>query len=283
MTVMTVTNNTNKPFFLGGGDRVVKSDATFLRSIGRSTVIAPFTVVAKGSDGKFVPLGDVAPVQTSAYLTCGTRTGDADAWKAVTTSNLGQFSITVDGEVINVTGLDFAGIGKLSDIANVVNSHVKVAGKFRCVDVDGKGTSFRFESLKTGLGASSISVLSVVTPGAGLADIAGKTTVGFNGLAGDGTITAATGSAYTTVPAGIYIGTTITAAAIDAGDVTKKQVCVGGYPVYVDKNQLVFENSQTLASVIKVNGIFQTVADYMRNQLGIIAVDTVALDGHENS
>lgn len=281
MSVMTITDNTNKPFYLGGGDRLVRGQETFVQDTERATALAPYTVVAKNSAGKWTPLADVDPVLTSAYLTCGALEGALAAWNTTDGGVTdGEFSITVDGEVINVTGLDFSSITALTEIADVINSNASVAGKFRCVDVDGVGGSFRFESLQKGLGLSSITVLSAVTDGEGT-DISGAT-LGLNGATGTGTVTAATGDLYTTVPAGIYIGTSITAAALVAADVTKKQVLVGGFPVYVDKNQLVFENSQTLASVIKVNGIFKTIEDYLVENLGIIAIDSVAMDAQEN-
>jgi hypothetical protein len=275
MTVMTITDNSNKPFFLGGGDRVVRSQETFLQESGRSAVLAPYTVVAKNSAGKWVPLSDVDVYQDSGFMTCGTLAGAYTDWDGVTD---GSFSITVDGEVINVTGLNFSTVTANTMIPFIINSHASVVGKFRCVDVNGLGTIMRFESLKKGLGISSVSVLSAVGSGT---DISAGTT-GLNGRSGTGTVTAAVGDVYTTIPAGIYIGTEISAAALVAGDVTKKQVCVGGFPVYVDKNQLVFENSQALTSVIKVNGLAVTVEDYLVNNLGIIAVDSVAIDAQEN-
>lgn len=276
MTVMTITDNSNKPFFLGGGDRIVRSQETFLQDAGRAAVLAPYTVVAKNSAGKWVPLSDVDAVQDSGFMTCGTLVGAYTAWDDVTD---GSFKVTIDGEVISVTGLNFSTVTSITQIPFIINSHASVVGKFRVVDANGLGTVLRVESLKKGLGASSVSVLSAVGSGT---DIAGSTTTGLNGLTGTGTVTAAVGDVYTAIPAGIYLGTEIAAAALVAGDVTKKQVLVGGFPVYVDKNQLVFENSQTLASVITANGIFQTVEDYLANNLGIIAVDSVAIDAQEN-
>lgn len=277
MTVMTITDNTNTPFYLGGGDRITRGQETIVQDAARATALAPFTVMAKNSAGKWTPLTDVDVVQTSAYMTCGALAGDAAAWGAI---DDGEFSITVDGEVINVTGLDFSSLVAITEIPYIINSHASVAGKFRCEDVDGVATAMRFVSLKKGTPASSVSVLSAVTGGEGTS-IAGGTT-GLNGLTGTGTVTAATGDNYTTIPAGIYIGTSITAAALVAADVTKKQMLVGGFPVYVDKNQLVFEGSQALTSVIKVNGLAITVEDYLVQYLGIIAIDSVAMDAQEN-
>jgi hypothetical protein len=238
--------------------------------------------MAKDEDGKWTPLTDVDVVQTSAYLTGAALTGDLAAWNTdgggVTD---GEFAITVDGEEIEVTGLDFSSISALTEIKDVINSHASVTGKFRCEDVDGVGGSFRFVSLSKGTPKSSISVLSAVDGGSGT-DISGTTTVGLSADDGNGTVTAATGDNYTTLPAGIYIGTSIAAATLVAADVTKKQMLVGGFPVYVDKNQLVFENSQLLTSVTKVNGLNITVEDYLVQYLGIIAIDSVAIDAQEN-
>lgn len=278
MTVQLMTNNTNKPFFLGGGDRIVRSQETFLQDAGRAAVLAPYTVVSKNSAGKWVPLADVDVVQTSGYMTCGTLAGNLAAWQAI---DAGEFSITVDGEVLNVTALDFTGISALAEIANVINAKSTLIGKVVCVDTTGVGGPFRFVSTSKGLGRSSVSVLSAVSGGTG--DNISAGTTGLNGASGTGTVVAATGDIYTTIPAGIYIGTEIAAATLVAGDVTKKQVCVGGFPVYIDKNQMVFENSQALTSVIKVNGLAVTVEDFLANNLGIIAVDSVAIDGYENT
>jgi hypothetical protein len=275
MTVMAITDNTNKPFYLGGGDRLVRSQETFAQDGARSTVLAPYTVVAKNAAGTWTPMTDTDAVQDSAFMTCGTLAGAYTAWDDVTD---GSFKITVDGEVISVTGLNFSTVTANSMIPFVINSHASVAGKFRVVDVNGLGTIMRFESLKKGLNNSSISVLSA----AGVGTDISAGTLGLNGATGTGTVTAAVGDAYTAIPAGIYVGTEITAAALVASTVTKKQVLVGGFPVYVDKNQLVFEGSQALTSVITANGVFQTVEDYLLNNFGIVAIDSVAMDAQEN-
>ena len=41
MTVMAITDNTNKPFYLGGGDRLVRSQETFAQDGSRATALAP--------------------------------------------------------------------------------------------------------------------------------------------------------------------------------------------------------------------------------------------------
>jgi hypothetical protein len=274
MTVQLITDNTNKPFYLGGSP-VVRGQETLAQDGSRAAVLAPYTVLAKNSAGKWAPLADVDVVQTAAYMTCGAIAGNLAAWQAI---DAGEFSITVDGEVLNVTGLNFTGITALGQIVNVINASATLTGKVVCVDTTGLGGPFRFVSASKGLGRSSVTALSAVSGGTG--DNISGGTVGLNGLSG--TVVAATGDIYTTIPAGIYVGSEIAAATLVAGDVTKKQVLVGGFPAYVDKNQLVFENSQALTSVIKVNGLAVTVEDHLFNNLGIIAIDSVAMDAQEN-
>lgn len=279
MPVMSYLNNANQPFYVdGGGDRITRGQETLAQEIGRSAALEPYTVMAKTSAGKWVPLSDVDAAQTAAYLTCGARAGALAAWQAITD---GEFAITIDGTLVNVLGLNFSGITALSQIANVINSDSAVTGRFIVEDIDGAGGSFRVKSLRTGLPGSSVSYLVAVSGGTGT-DISGGTT-GLNGQTGTGVITLATGDSFTGVPAGIYVGTQVTASALAAADIAKKQILVAGYPVYVDKNQLVFENSQTLASIITANEINKTVEDYMVDTLGIIPMDTVEMDGYENA
>ena len=59
-------------------------------------------------------------------------------------------------------------------------------------------------------------------------------------------VTAVDGTAY---PCGIYVGPSVTAASIVAGDVPNCPVIVGGSGLIVDSAQLVFENSLTLSTV----------------------------------
>lgn len=93
--------------------------------------------------------------------------------------------------------------------------------------------------------------------------------------------TAVDGSA---IPAGVYLGASITAAAIVAGDVVDNQILVGA--ALIDLNQLIIENSKTLDTVINATGgadniNIQTVRDYLANK-GIFAEDTVDISSFEN-
>jgi hypothetical protein len=91
--------------------------------------------------------------------------------------------------------------------------------------------------------------------------------------------TATNGSA---IPQGIYMGDEVTAAALVAGDVVDAPILVGA-GVFVDKNQLVIENSKTLDTVI-TDGTrdLRTVKDHLATR-GIFTEDTVDISGYENA
>lgn len=88
----------------------------------------------------------------------------------------------------------------------------------------------------------------------------------------------------TAIPAGIYLGSSIPAADIVAGDITDVQMLVGA--AFIDLNQLIIENSKTLDTVIEATGAadninIQTVRDYLANR-GIFVEDTVDISSFEN-
>jgi len=85
----------------------------------------------------------------------------------------------------------------------------------------------------------------------------------------------------TAIPLGIYVGDDVTAAALVADDVVDAPVLVG--QAVIDKNQLVIENSKTLATVITVGTTdIRNVEDHLAN-IGIFAEDTVDIDEFENA
>ena len=93
--------------------------------------------------------------------------------------------------------------------------------------------------------------------------------------------TAVDGSA---IPAGIYLGASIAAADLVAGDVVDASILVGA--ALIDLNQLVIESAKTLDTVIEATGgadniNIQTVRDYLANR-GIFVEDTVDISSFEN-
>ena len=85
----------------------------------------------------------------------------------------------------------------------------------------------------------------------------------------------------TGVARGIYLGDTVTAAALADADVTGAPVLVGGFCT-VDSSLLVFENSLTAASVGGATTIgARTVEDDLR-QIGVFLESTIDIDALEN-
>ena len=226
------------------GEKVHRSGQTVSQISGRATNLVSFTVMAqKGSDSEWQPLTDADPALTSAYLTCGANGGAVAAYQAVSD---GEFSVTVDGEVINITGLVFTAVTALTDIADIIN--IAAAGRFvvRFDERLGTNGTFVIQSASRGLPESRITVLSAVSGGSGT-DISGASFL--NGLSGTGTVTAATGEVSGSIPAGLLWNNTILAATIAAGDVTNQNILVGK-TVELDEDKVVLENSLTLDTVV---------------------------------
>jgi len=86
------------------------------------------------------------------------------------------------------------------------------------------------------------------------------------------------------IPQGVYLGPSIPAADIVAGDIVDNQILTGA--AFVDLNQLIIENSKTLDTIINATGgadniNIQTVRDYLANR-AIFVEDTVDISGFEN-
>lgn len=112
-------------------------------------------------------------------------------------------------------------------------------------------------------------------------DMVAKTLMVYDPATGKWTsFTDETATDGTQFPRGILLKT-IPEADIVAGDVEDVPILVGG--AIVDQNQVVIENSKTLATVINSPaGINVTVEDFLRS-LSIFMEDTVDVDGYENS
>jgi len=96
--------------------------------------------------------------------------------------------------------------------------------------------------------------------------------------------TATTGAA---IPQGIYVGPSVAAADLVAGDVTDAPIMVG-LNVMVDENQIVIENSKTLDTVIETAPGEATCVDLrtVRDRLasrGILCEDTIDISSFENT
>lgn len=238
----SVTNDTTG--VLIAGNQIHRSGQTIFRDAGRTAGDLLFLTLMsqRSSDLKWVPTTDVSTAYTSAKMVCGTNGGNLAAYQAV---GDGSYKINVDGTLYSRTGLVFTAVVALTDVVGILKADA--AGLYDVV-YDALANVFTFVSLKTGLPASSITVL---TAGAAGTDISGA---GFlNGLTAVGTVTAATGGNGEDVPGGLLWGNDITEALIIAADVTNKNILTGE-SVQIDESKIVLENGLDLDDIITSTG-----------------------------
>lgn len=107
MAYQLSTNQDNRPL-LRAGEALYADNATLEQDAGRATALAQYTILAqKAASRKWVPLTSVDPTLTKGKLVCGAFGSTLAAMEALTD---GEFSITIDGVAMNITGLDFTGI-----------------------------------------------------------------------------------------------------------------------------------------------------------------------------
>lgn len=83
----------------------------------------------------------------------------------------------------------------------------------------------------------------------------------------------------TAIPVGIYLGDDITEAAIIAGDIADILVLIGN--AFVDKNQLIIENSKTIDTIITVGTTdLRSVEQHLRD-INIYLADTIDTSSFE--
>jgi len=184
----------------------------------------------------------------TAYTIISEGTGEASTITALTAGTAGT-DISGAGHLNGLTGVAVLtqGVGGepfVTSMGDIINAAAD--GRFRA---EWDGVQFTFVS-PTGGYLGGISVLTAVVGGTGT-DISGAGHL--NGLTGTGTVTAGTGDDGEDLPAGIYRGSAITAAALIAGDVTGNDILVGG-PCIIDETGLVLENSLTLNSIVVKTG-----------------------------
>ena len=105
---------------------------------------------------KQIAVGKVFNANQPAYL----LSGGAD-YKNVTGIDDGEFTITIEGSVKNVTGLDFSDAQSLSDVANVINGAISAYAK--CSEYKGE---LLIQSSGAG-NAATISYAGTVSEGSG--------------------------------------------------------------------------------------------------------------------
>lgn len=165
----------------------------------------------------------------------------------------------------NVAGT--GGEGLFQSISDIINA--ELAGR---AEAAFDGDAFVFWSPTQG----PLSAVAVLTAGTTGTDISGASYL--NGLTGTGTAVVGSGGTGANIPAGIYIGPSITAAAIIAGDISDMQILVG--EAGIDFDQLVLENSLVITDTI--TALMITIEDELLRR-GIISQDTVDMVTIENT
>jgi hypothetical protein len=246
MSVQQEALNSTVPFIRYANPGAVKSDATIKQDAARTAVLYKLTVMGK---------------QTSAVPTTGTANA----------GNTGNGTVTA--------------VAKLSDGKPAIIG----AYNLECIAAVANGGTFKLVDPYGNLIANNL----VMTAGAGVATIfeAGGikftiTDAGTDFIVGDKfaiTITSVAkyipltgvGVNGEAVVAGIYLGDDILAATLVAGDVTSSVMLVAD--AYFDKNQLILENSLTLASVMPSG---KTVEQELA-ALGLLSEDTIDISHQE--
>lgn len=247
MTVqISQDNNVNTPFIRHSIPAAIKGDAVILQDAGRSTALAPFTVMGKK---KYT-------LPTSG--TAGTNTGNGTC--TVVSAN-GKQSLKIGTYTIEcVSAVTHGGIFKITDPDSLI-----VANNLAMIAGAGVATAFSVAGLVFTLTDGSTDFIVgdkftiAVTSVAKFYPLKPSDTLGLESVAG------------------IYLGDSILAATLVAGDVSNSKILKG--LAFIDKNKLVFENSAALTTLLPSG---KTVEEELAG-LGIICIDTVDISAVENA
>lgn len=246
MAVQSTANLSTVPF-IRSGESLFKDDAIIKQDAGRVAALAPFTVLG-------ILKGTVATTGTADAGNTGDGTVTAVAKLQGPALIVGDYVLTCTAAVTN------GGVFKLEDPngALVANGLVMTAGAGAATVFNAGGMTFTITDGDTDFAADDFFTITVTADGdyepLNGADVNGQASV-----------------------AGIYLGESIAAATIVAGDVADNPVLIGG-ACTIDSAQIVLENSLTVDSILP-SGL--SVREELA-QVGIFVEDTVDIDGYEN-
>jgi hypothetical protein len=169
--------------------------------------------------------------------------------------------------IVNGTG-GIAGTS-LEDMINAA-----AGGRFTVTRDPAAANQMVFISPTTGQGSAIGPLDHLAVPAGTDISVAGF----LNGRAAAATLVAATGMDDINVPAGIYIGEDITAAALAAAHVHNCPILVAG-PATINSTELVFEGGLTLTTAIPT--LHKTIEDVLLG-LGLTPEACIDIAGHEN-
>jgi hypothetical protein len=247
MAVQVRTDNDTTPFILHSGPGALVQDGTIAQDAARAAALAPFTV-----------LGEKKVVATSITADGG-NTGNG-TFTALALAPGGP-PLVGDWEVeCTVVGVTHGGTFKLTDpYGNIVNNALVMPDTAGGVlIVNGPGFVFTITDGGTNFAVGDKAVI-VIGTASGYLPLEPDAVNGLEKVAG------------------IYIGPSITAAAIVAGAITDNQILTGD--AFVNEDLVVLENSLNMASILP-SGL--SVRDELK-QLGIQPTDTIAFSAQENT
>lgn len=248
MTIQSRTNNTNYTFVLNG-TAVDRDDQTIQQDAGRTTVIAPFTMLGK--------------IRSSVATT-----GTADA------GNTGDGTVTA---VAKLAAEPIAQVGAYNLELITIETH---GGTFKLEGPGGELISNNIVMEAASAGATTIEIngmTMLITDGATdfiVGDKFAITVTAVNKLVPIDP-SAVDGSQFFH---SIYTQAAIPAADIVAGDVADIKVITGGKACIIDEDQLVFENSVTIDTQLQDG---RTVREAMA-AVGIFTSETQDISNFEN-
>lgn len=247
MGVQVSASITNFPFIRSGSLPYNIGGLTIAQDAGRTAVLAPFTVMGK------------IPVTVPT-------TGTADA------GNTGDGTVTAVALAGGLT-VPKAGAWLITCITAVTNG-----GIFSLTDPDGNVVRNDL-TMTAGAGAATVFILPEVgltfTITDGDADFAADDFFTVT-IAANGKLTPWLPGAVK--PVGIYLGDSITAAALVAGNITDVAILAGGCCT-VDSQLIVFDDGVSTVDTVLAGG--QTVREALA-AIGIFVESTIDIDGLEN-
>lgn len=247
MSVQVRTDINTKPFIFHSGPASVIQDGVIAQDAGRSAALAPYTVLGEKKN--------VATSITADVGNTGNGTFTALALTQEQTAKVGTWNVEC-----TLAGVTHGGRFKLED-----PDGLQVGGDFNMSDVAG-------DTLLISAGGIEFLITDGTT----------------NFIAGDkAAIVIGSASGYLPLEpdavnglqnfAGFFLMPEVTAAAIVAGAITDNQILKGD--AFIDEDQIVFENSVTLATVLSSG---KTLREEMES-VGLRPTSAIDFSAQENT
>lgn len=247
MAVQVRNDSNTVPFIRWSGPSAIKQDGTIAKDTGRTIALAPYTL-----------LGEKKVVATSITADVG-NTGNG---------TFTALALAPGGPAIHGTW-----------VVECIVAPATHGGTFKLTDPNGVIVDNNILMIDTATGVRIVNgpgFVFTITDGATNFIVGDKAAIVIDAASGYLPLEVDEVNGLEKV-AGIYLGASITAAAIVAAAIEDNQIIVGD--CFIDENQLVLENSVALTDILQ-SGL--TVAEELA-QLGIRPQSTVDISAQENT